>query len=208
MKIQDLYRTLCSLYGIDDAVDIEHFLVLAVPSCHDVVLGDGRLGREALFIRQDGDDLELGLFIDPSIVVALDAGDPLACIDEVACAAEGASHFLYVIECAKRGRSISPLELELQGEVDKFLILQFLAADGSPHRTEELFARQFEHHAFDARLSAEERERYETASHFAAKYCHTLRKSCFAPLRLRELIPQARDFFRRDLRAKLARLIP
>lgn len=208
MKIQDLYRTLCDLYGIEDAVDVEHFLVLVPPSGAIIAIGDGRLGREALLIRQSGDDLELGLFIDPSIVAALDAGDALDHIDEIACAAEGASHFLYVTECARRSRRLSALELELQGEVDKFLILQLLAASRSPHRAEELFARQFERHAFDVRLTAEERERYETASHFAAKFCFDLRKRYFAPLRMGRLLPIVRDFFRRDLSAKLARLIP
>lgn len=208
MTIQEIYQSLCRLYAVDGAVDIRNYLLPAFPADVGVCAGHSELSREALLIRQSGEELELGLFIAPAILAALEGGEPLRHADELSCAIEGASHFLYVTDRAGRGRRVSMLELELQGEVDKFLLLQLIAAADAPHRSRDLFAQQFERHAFDARLSPERRERYATASHFAAKYCAALRERCFNPLRMSDLLPQVRDFFGRDLSAKLERLIP
>lgn len=208
MKIAELYKTLCKLYGIDSPLDIEHYLVMAGGLSPGILVGNSDISREALLIRQTDDDLELGLFIDPAIVCALESGDVLDHIDELSCAAEGASHFLYVADRAGKGRTVSKLELELQGEVDKFLLIHLLAADRSRAIPPDLFARQFEGHSFSSGLSEDEVERYATASHFAAKYCAHLRSTCFNPLRRSELTSKARNFFEQDLAGKIARLVP
>ncbi|MFH0799474.1 MAG: hypothetical protein V2A66_04750 [Pseudomonadota bacterium] len=208
MNIAELYRMLCSLYGRDHPIDIEHYLLMARDAGEYTSIGNGAIGREALLIRQSGDDLEMGLFIDPSIVAALAAGDVLDHIDELSCAIEGASHFLYVSDRARRGRQASMLEIELQGEVDKFLLIHLIASSRERDIAPELFLKQFERHSFDPSLKPCDLERYETASHFAAKYCENLRKRYFNPLRLKGLTKSARDFFDRDLAAKLKRLIP
>lgn len=208
MKVADLYQYLCWLYGIKTSVDIDHYLILSNSDICETVIGNRNISREALLIRQSGDDLEVGLFIDPSIVNAIKCFDVFKCTDALACAIEGVSHFLYVLDRAQKGRCLSKLEIELQGEVDKFLLLQLIAAKREPHRSLELFAKQFEHHVFDVGLTDEDADRYATASHFAAKYCNYIRTRCFNPLRISKLMILARDFFERDLSSKITRLIP
>lgn len=208
MKISEIYDILCELYGIGERLDIERFVCSSPWGSADAVVGHAHPGREALFLRQRGETLELALFVEPSILAAIEEGDGLDHVDEFACAAEGVSHFLYVVERTRRGGRVSCLELELQAEVDKFLLLQLSAAARAPGLSSELFERQFVRYAFDANLGAEERERYATASYFAAKYCARLRRSFFHPLRRCSLIAEARSFFRRDLAAKLALVIP
>ena len=208
MKIRDLYAALCSLYGRPLRVDIEHFLVMAAPAETGIAVGNRLPEREALFIRSSDEGIELGLYLAPEIVAALEFHDPLDRLEAFACAAEGVSHFLYVVDRVEEGRSVSQLELELQGEVDKFLLLHLFAAGRRGEIGPELFQRQFERHGFDPRLSPAELERYESASHFAAKYCATLLARCFNPLRRSELAARARQFFACGLRDKLALVTP
>ncbi len=207
MTIDELYSLLCDLYGVTTRLPIERYLTL-VEERADCAIGNRLPHREALFIRQPGDGIELGLFIDPGVIAHLAEGDALDRLDDLACATEGVSHFLAVVERIHEGRPISALELELQGEVDKFLVIHLLAARRDGAVDPQLFRRLFEHHDFLPQLSAAERERYETADHLAAKYCAWLRDRFFNPLRLSELVNHARDFFRRGLAEKVALLVP
>lgn len=207
MTIAELYRMLCRLYRVEDAPEIEHYLLMAAPGS-GLLVGHADISREALLVRETPEALELGLFVDPAIVAALEEGGALTDMDALACAAEGASHFLYVADRAAKERRVSCLELELQGEVDKFLLIHLIAADEGRSVPPELFERQFEHYAFGAGLSPDEIDRYATASHFAAKYCAWLKTRCFNPLRRAELERQARGFFELDFAGKVARLLP
>jgi hypothetical protein len=208
MKITELYNLLCRLYGVFPNLDITHFVMMLSPNAEENPIRSRLLGREALLIHEAGGCLELGLFLDPSILTALEPCDVLNHLDEFACACEGVSHFLYVVDRAQKEMKISRLELELQGEVDKFLLIHLIAARQNGAVAPSFFERLFEQHRFDRHLSPEDRNRYEQASYFAAKYCFFLRQRFFNPLRLGELMPQARDFFSRDFTSKLALLIP
>src|SRR5438445_104984 len=77
-------------------------------------------GREVLLVREDDDQLELALVLPKKI--ASSTWQTLS-LDERCQLVEGASHFLMVCERARRERSTTHLELELQAEVDKWLIL-------------------------------------------------------------------------------------
>jgi hypothetical protein len=75
--------------------------------------------REALLVRDGPDDLELALVLPPS------AGDAGAVDDAYLQVIEGVSHFVYVAERVRVGLPSTELELELQAEVDKFVLLAF-----------------------------------------------------------------------------------
>lgn len=208
MKISDLYLMLCNLYGIRNPIDIEHYLLSVKGRADGVVIGNRLPGREALIMRQSGENLEVGLYINPAITAAVESGDALGNIDALACTAEGVSHFLYVADRAARDRRLSRLEIELQGEVDKFLVIHLIASESLQSVPPWLFSRLFEDYSFDPGLGPQELERYATANHFAAKFCSFLRLRYFNPLRLSGLTTAARDFFERDLASKLKLLIP
>ena len=208
MKIQDIYRTLCRLYEPSHLLDIERYLILAIDGREYDVVGNHVMDREALIVKQSGGEIELGLYISPEILMTLEDGDPLENLDEFGCAIEGVSHLLYVSDRAAKERSVSMLELELQAEVDKFIVFHLLASSCSRYIDSSLFAKQFEEHSFDPSLEGSEVERYATASHFAAKYCNALRQSYFNPTDRRALTSEARRFFSGNLSDKLRRLIP
>jgi len=207
MRLEEIYKALCDIYGIEERLDIERFVVLVRASSDAHEVGSRVPSRESLLVRQSEGALELGLYIAPEIVAALE-DDPLEHLDEFACAVEGASHFLYLTDRADKGVAVSQLELELQAEVDKFILIHLLAAGRCRAVPFELFSRQFEGYALDPSLGQSERERYEAASRFAAKYCARLRRLFFNPLKPAELAASARAFFNLGLREKVALITP
>jgi hypothetical protein len=123
-------------------------------------------------------------------------------------AAEEVSHFVYLFFCAQAARQVTQLELELQGEVDKYLSSVFLLClqnEGavSPLLRELLFRR----YRLAAHVTDEEgRERYHRASHLAYRYCGYLESHFLRPSRLQELVREARRFYRLGQRDKLERI--
>jgi hypothetical protein len=208
MKIRELYKDLCRLYDISPKVDIDDFIVAADPHAEGIIIGNAFPEREALFVVERADATELGLYISPNIIKAIADASPLERPDEFCCAVEGASHFLYLCDRIDKGHPVTTLELELQGEVDKFLLLNIAAENMTGHCPQDFFNMQFEAHRFDPSLSSDEKEKYLVASRLAAKYCHHMLSTYFNPLRMAGLIPDARDFFARDLKDKVARLTP
>jgi hypothetical protein len=207
MKIRDLYKALLQFYDLDSDLDIESFVYLNDPLDVDHI-GSKLRNMEELLVRQVGDDLEIGLYLAPEVLLALEREHALERLDEFSCAAEGVSHFLYLTDRAQRGRTVSKLELELQAEVDKFLLIHLIESSARGSAGPELFDRQFVQHDFDAGLGEAERHRYETASHYAAKHCFCLKDRYFNPLRFSALAFTSRDFFHRDLSGKLSLLTP
>lgn len=207
MNIRELYKTLLHFYDLDSQLDIESFICLSSPLFGNRI-GNRKHAREALFVRENGEDMEIGLYLAPEVLLALESEQPLERLDAFSCAVEGVSHFLYLTDRAQRERTLSVLELELQAEVDKFLIIHLIASSRRGGAGPELFERQFASCEFDKDLSEDERHRYETASRYAAKHCFTLKDRFFNPLRLAELISTSRDFFHLGLRGKLSLLTP
>lgn len=211
MIIERLYTLLTRIYDVRETCDILAYLIDR-PPCpvppNTKRLANRTSRREAVYIHEASGVVELGLYIDPAILDKLGSENPSRHVDELACAAEGVSHFLYLVDRATNGRNVTRLELELQGEVDKFLALNLISLETDGTTSPELFTIQFEAASYDRRLTAEEIERYRTASHFAAKFCRHLCDACFFPFRPHELISKVRPFFHKDLKGKLAQLIP
>jgi hypothetical protein len=142
-------------YGIEDA-----------PAVDDFIEPDDD-GREALLVREEGGALELSLRLPR---VALEGGRPPS-FDEVCQVVEGVSHFLYLAERARRELPATQLELELQAEVDKYVL--FAHGGGAPRpfhaaRAAQLRARLFERVAYLHPPHTERGARYRLANDLAA----------------------------------------
>ena len=112
-------------------------------------------------------------------------------------AAEGVSHFLYVAHRARQGGQVSQLELEAQGEIDKYLavILQ-LWATGRRTASKELRRRLFQGSVLRPGLSAPERDRYRLASALAAACARAWEARYVLQGRLDALLREARRVYR------------
>jgi hypothetical protein len=199
-------RRLEALYAIEPQPDVTAFLI---PGEHAHKYPGG--GNRTL-VAQAGEDVSVGVLLDDDVACRLERQDPRVQLDEsnlhAFCAAtEEVSHFLYVLFCARFDRSVTQLELELQGEVDKYLCSVFLLAlqnEGavSPRLRELLFR----HYHLQDGLTAEQQERSHAASRLAERSCGWLERRFLLRSHLGDLARESRRFYRLGQREKLERI--
>jgi hypothetical protein len=154
--------------------------------------------REALLIRQLGDDIAVALRL-PRTVLA-EGWRPS--FDELCQVAEGVSHFLYVAERARRELPATQLELELQAEVDKYLLLAhgLLAAAQpgrpfEPERSARIRARLFDRVSYLHPAGTEAGDRYRMANDLAARFAGKLEASFARHGRFEQMRAALRRFY-------------
>jgi hypothetical protein len=165
----------------------------------------------------DGTELgiELGVYIDPAVLTRLQAHNPFAQLKDgnladFCTALEGVSHFHYLVWCMERGRPVSLLELELQAEVDKYTVAQWLLMQQTqgyfPHG---LHTRMFSQVSFVAELDESSLQRYQEANRHAAYYCQNNDQRFLRSRRRRfsQWLSELRQFYRCSHHAKLRRSI-
>ena len=137
---------------------------------------------ERLLIAEHEQGLDLSLYISADVMNHLQESHPLDLIEqgkysEFCLMLEGVSHFLYVVWNAKHLKKVTLLEMEIQAEIDKFVILQSLL-NSNASRDDVAFLRAwlFENSVFDKMLTGTELERYKQANHYAGKYCKGLQQ--------------------------------
>lgn len=210
MLLQRLQGELSKLYEIDISCDIRDFLVTD-PVTIRRLQGSQRIGKEQLLISQDNDVVYITLYLDRSILSALEEHDPQKLLTvknlNAFCATlEGISHFLYLTWRIGHQRPVTQLELELQAEIDKYIFTSLLFLqqyDDNQLNSHELL---FERVSYHSDLSAVENSRYLTANRYAAKYCNTLKSRLHPEGATPSLINELRRFYRLPLNDKLRRI--
>ena len=202
----DTQRRLEALYAIEAQPSVVDFLVPR-HLAHRYPGGGSRT-----LVAQAGEDVSVGVLLAPEVEERLSFRDPRVHLDEsnlgaFCTATEEVSHFLYVLFCARFERSVTQLELELQGEVDKYLCAVFLLSlqnEGavSPGLRDLLFR----HFHLAPALTGEQEERYRAANRLAERYCGWLERRFLRRARLDELARESRRFYRLGQRQKLERI--
>ncbi len=151
--------------------------------------------REVLFVReaQDG-DLEMTLRLPQ-----FDDGD--ATLDALCQIIEGVSHFVYVVERARTLRGTTQLELELQAEVDKWVVLGASMCPFDAGRSAALRTQLYERVVFEH--DGELGERYRVANDTANRFVRRLEREYVGPARYGELRVELRRFFQVGQEEKL-----
>lgn len=179
-----IQAALCRLYGIDDAPAVDDF----IRPC------EGEIDREVLLLREDGDGVEIAVHLPQS---ALDGRAQLR-FDEVCQVIEGVSHFVFLVERARRELPLTQLELELQAEVDKYVIFVHDLHDGrrfEPHRAARVRARLFEAVSYLDPPGTEKGDRYRLANDLAARFAGMLEKRFARQGRFEQLLHALRRFY-------------
>jgi hypothetical protein len=203
----DVQRRLEALYALEHQAPVTEFLI-PLEHAHDYPGGGSRT-----LVTQKGDDVSLGVVLEDSVRTRLAAGrsarapgprEPRPLLR----GRGGGQPLRLPLLLREAARQVTQLELELQGEVDKYLSSVFLLClqnEGavSPLLRELLF-RQY-------RLAAHVtgrggRARYHRASELAYRYCGYLESRFLRPSRLQELAREARRFYRLGQRDKLERI--
>ncbi len=203
-----LQRTIEALHAVETDLDVRAYIVdeetrRAIPGAREL--------PEQLFVREDEDGLELALFIDPRVVERLERDHPqrrlhAGNLESYCIALEGVSHFVLVAWRAQRGWPVSALEMEIQAEVDKFVLAwQLLAEQGRSRQLAARLLRRRLFHSYALRddVAPEETGRYHTATRAAERFCSHLARRFGGDRDNRRIERQVREFYRRGLSDKL-----
>jgi hypothetical protein len=154
----------------------------------DYVLGAREGEREALLVHQADDGaLEMS--------VRLPLLEAEARLDTMCQIIEGVSHFVYVVERARVGREATQLELEVQAEVDKWVVLAASMRDVDADGSATLRARLYERVAFAHDADSELGERYRVANGVANRFVRRLEREYLGAARFVDLRAELRRFF-------------
>ena len=182
MRLNTLQEWLERLYDLGVEQRVEDFIFSGRETL-EALLGDGPTAAhtpEMLLISEDGEDLELSLFFAEELLERLASDSPAQTLHDanlgtLLTAIEGVSHFLYVVWNAARGRPVTQLELEIQAEVDKFVLSRLLARQHyGPAVLRPLREALFRRFRLHEHLCEERRSRYLRANSLAARYCTAL----------------------------------
>jgi len=168
--------------------------------------------REKLLVSADEQGLNLSLYLDQNILDHFTMHNPLERIDqhnvqEFCLALEGISHFLYLVWNASYDRSVTLLEMELQAEVDKFIMLMnSLEQQSNLPEPGQLTSLLFCSNIYHDDLSQQEQKRYREASSYAKTYCQHLEQQFSGKHNRARLLAELRRFYRQTQAGKLRQI--
>jgi hypothetical protein len=205
MLLRKLEALLHGLYGLDVGYAVDDFLITDATVAGSLDGGGRRVDEKLLIAEADG-EADVALYLEQELLERLARHDPLERLDadnlaDFWAALEGVSHFTYYAWNAARDKPVSLFELELQGEVDKFVTTEIVLRAQHGREQRGLHGWLFDGPTLDPELDDEERERYRRANRYAAKYCRRLDRADDAA-RQREL----RHFYRLSQRSKVAHI--
>jgi hypothetical protein len=219
MLLSRLQELIGGIYDVRIAHDVYDFLVTDRRQLPQAARGG--VAEEELLVAQGADasgELGVSLYLDPALLGRLARHDPLECLHggnlaDYWTALEGVSHFLYLAWNAGHDKPVSLLELEMQAEVDKYVVSYGLMRRQSPgHFPAELHRALFERPRLDPRLSAARAALYRAASRYAARFCVGLERRLARSRRAAgeghepEVLAELRRFYRLTSLRKLAHI--
>jgi hypothetical protein len=207
--LASLQGALAEIYDLTETPDVAGFLM---PRAHGGTDGALRATDEQLLVVEEGDTLSLALYIDPAVLERLARRDPYraltgANLADYLTAAEGVSHFVYLAWNAGYDKPVTLLELELQAEIDKYVLCAWLLREqGEGRFPRELHHVLFERARVDPAIAGDRTGLYRTASRYAGRFCRHIASRLESKARnaSRELLAELRRFYRLGNQRKLA----
>jgi hypothetical protein len=153
--LRRLQKRLERFYHLEETPDVRGFVREAA--------AEGE--RESLLLRESEGSVELALVVPSTAANDHDGWLQLA---------EGVSHFVYVANRARQELPSTQLELELQAEVDKFVLLVLEQQPYDRGEAFEVHSRLYERVRFLHEAGTELGDRYRTANDLAARFVRRL----------------------------------
>lgn len=173
----------------------------AVPPVDAFVSAREDVERERLLVCHTEDGLEISLELPAH---ALDPRGPVA-LDLMCQVLEGVSHFVLVTHRATTEGATSQLELELQAEVDKFVVLALVGRKPpTPRWRSAVKERLFERVRYEHPAGTEPGDRYRAANRLAIRLVERLERRFLAQGRVQDARDALRAFYRLGPGDKLA----
>ncbi len=165
-----------------------HFYALeAPPPVEDFVVESDDIARERVVVRQIEGAVELALELPAELLAGREVG-----LDGMCQLVEGVSHFVLLAERARRELPTTQLELEMQAELDKWLLL---ASDKPRRARDALCARMFDRARFLDPAGSERGDRYREAQRLAQRLIARLERQYLERGRLTALRAALRRFY-------------
>ena len=196
-----LQGALTEIYDLPGTPDVRDFLMTDRAGLVAGLGPETRASDEQLIVAEEGDTLSMALYIDADVLGRLARDDPFSGLTQDNLAdyltvAEGVSHFVYVAWNTGYDKPVTLLELELQAEVDKYVLCAWLLREqGAGRFPRELHRALFERAHVDPVAAAGRVDLYHTASNYAARFCR----------RVAALLERKRHGVARDVMAELRR---
>jgi len=210
--LASLQDVLAEIYDLPATPDVRDYLL--TDRAHLAGIPAARACDEQLLVAEEGDTLSLALFIDEGVLHRLASQDPLDALTQDNLAdyltvAEGLSHFVYVAWNTGFDKPVTLLELELQAEVDKYVLgVWLLSRQNAGRFPRELHRALFDRTRVDP-VAAEGRVGlYQTASNYAARFCRRM-ASLLEPRgrgAMRGALTELRRFYRFGNARKMAHI--
>ncbi len=201
--LRDLQAELEAIYRVEAQADVAQFVIDRAR--WEKLSGTG--ASEELVVVQGDDDLQVGLFLDDDVYAALDGagGWTHRKLNAYLQALEGVSHFVYLTHRARVPRPVSRLELELQAEIDKFVLMLLHLGDAARrHGARALRRTLFEDVSFRQGLPPDADERYRKANALASFYCRCLEAKYVVKSSIEGLLADLRRMYRLGAGEKLS----
>jgi hypothetical protein len=208
--LASLQSALAEIYDLPATPDVAQCLM--TDRARLAQLPAARATDEQLIVAEDGDTLSLGLFIDAAVLARLANRDPYLSLTgenlaDYLTAAEGVSHFVYVAWNAGHDKPVTLLELELQAEIDKYVLCAWLLREqGAGLCPRELLRVLLVRAHVDPVAAGSRAGLYRMASRYAARFCRRVANRLEGTARSasRELLSELRRFYRLGNARKLA----
>ena len=180
-------RTLIDVYRLELDLEASHFVIepaLAKRILDAEAEEADREGapRSGILVVDDEEGPQVGLYLHPD-----DVQDSGVVVEET-------SHLLYLAWHALRDLPVSRLLLEIQGEVDRYVVTRLSGRDGLRHFREFDWANW---------MGEETRRTYATAHRVAQRYCELLAVRFPARSDTPELLRELRRYYRASPDTKL-----
>ena len=206
MLVKTLQQQFQNIYQLPQDLSIEDFLInqeafdtIKEKQC---VFPSIEHPKGYMLLFTEDDELHVGIYLHNHVIDNLQRYNPLLGLHEkniydFCIMTEEVSHFLYTTWKARHDIQMTKLEIELQAEVDKFILCTLYSAQ-QQGKTDSLSLIEllFESYHFERNLSEESQKRYQTASRLARHYCHFLDRHYINDNHIPQLIEEIRQFYR------------
>lgn len=176
--LRRLQGQLQQLYRLELAHDVGDFVTSDPQLLRQLGCQSDPAPQEMVFVRVEEDGIDVSLYFDAGALQRLRAnhtGDLNVGLHDYCLAIEGVSHFILLLARAQQARQTTAFEMELQAEIDKYVLLCRQTADDAEIDTTDIHVRLFDAAVLREGLDPAAAQRYRDANRYAARYCLHLR---------------------------------
>lgn len=185
----EIQKKIERLYGLSGIPSIEDFLIQQ-DQLENLTLGS----RPQVLFYQQAKEVSIGVYLGQDLTQKVE--NQILTFEEYTILVEEISHFLYLFWNIHNGKKIQLLDIEVQGEIDKFLIF----ADQMGF-SQELVERLFGKYLLRPNLPKQDIERYHRAHQLGQRFVHKIVK-----MKKDQLLSFLRTFYRQGSIARISQL--